>query len=222
MTTRQSAQEIREAIRGIESDIKDREKRIGRKETARNRASFSEDTAKVARLDAEIADETSVLNAARENLVRHKAVLEEVETQARADYAKRAEERRVEVQAFAERMLDLYHEGRMGDRFGKIAPDIQNLTIRPNGASYIEVGMEVERIIAPGKEWERRETNRFYTTVNLREPKLMRSWLSADRGSEVNWPAFGSQDPDITRCFGQVLRVAAVVAEVADESLSEE
>lgn len=219
MTTRQSAQEIREAIRGIESDITDREKRLARRAKALARA---EDPAKVRKIEAEIADETEVLEAARENLVRHKAVLEEVETEARAAYQKRAEERRVEVSNFAERMLSRYHNGEMADRFGKIEPDIQNLTIEERGASYIEVGMVVEQIISPGKEWERRETHRFHTTVNLREPKAMRSWLSDERGSEVNWPAFGSQDPDITRCFGQILRVAASVAEWADTVLPEE
>lgn len=222
MSTRQSAQEIREAIRGIESDITDREKRITRRQRSRDRATENGDHAKAARIAAEIADETNVLEAARTNLVRHRAVLEEIEAEARAAYAKRAEERRVEVSNFAERMLSRYHNGEMADRFGKIEPDIQNLTITPNGSSYIEVGMVIDRIISPGKEWERREAQRFSTTVNLRDPKVMRSWLSDERGSEVNWPAYGSQDPDTTRCFGQILRVAASVAEWADSVLPEE
>lgn len=218
MTTRQSAQEIREAIRGIESDITDREKRLARRAKALARA---EDPAKVRKIEAEIADETEVLDAARENLIRHKAVLEEVETEARAAYQKRAEERRVEVEAFCERMQSRYDNGEMADRFGKIDPDIATLEIVPNGSSYVYVRMVVESIRDAGKEWERRETHRYDITVSLPEPKAMQSWYSHDR-AEVNWPAYGTVDQDIARCFGQMLRVAACVGEWADTLLPSE
>lgn len=220
--SRQSSYEIGKAIEGIEEDIRDREKRITRRQRAHDRALDGGDIEKAKRISAEIADETEVLEAARENLLRHRAAKEERQAEERAAYLEAAEKRATEVEAFCERMLTRYESGEMADRFGKIDPDIQNLTIRPNGASYVYVGMVVESIYAPGKEWERRETNRYEITVNLPEPKAMASaWSQRDR-SEVNWPAYGTVDQDIARCFGQLLRVAANVGEWADTLLPSE
>jgi hypothetical protein len=231
--SRQSSYEIKRAIEGIESDIREREKRIGRRERSLDRAGdaindaiAAEDQAAQAKAEAkakaikvEIAEEQVVLDACRENLVRHKAAYETRVTEERAAYLEAAEARRVEVSNFAERMLSRYHNGEMADRFGKIEPDIQNLTIMERGASYLEVGVVVETIKHPYESYESRETRTYSVTVNLPEPKAMQSeWARRDR-AEINWPAYGTVDQDITRCFGQMLRVAACIGEWADTLL---
>lgn len=223
-TSRQSSREIAEAIRAIESDITDREKRISRRESARTRATNNGDHAKAARIGAEIADEQTVLDAARENLIAHKAVKEEVQAEERAAYEAAREARQVKVEQFASDMLAEYQAGALEDRFGKIDADIQNLTIRANGASYVEVGMVVTRIVGampkhdyPGRE----ETRHYQATVYLPEPKEMAGAFSHRNRSEVNWAAYGSTDLDETACFGQILRIASAIGAWADRMLGE-
>lgn len=218
MSTRQSAEEIRRAIANIEDDITAREKQIARRERSQERATAKGDHHKAREIGLVIADDREVLEACRENLSRHKAALEEQVALDRAAYLEAAEARRIEVEAFCERMQSRYDNGEMADRFGAIDPDIATLRIAPNGASYVYVQMVVEIIHNPGKDWERSETQRFDVTVNLPEPKAMQLFMGRDR-SEVNWPAYGTVDQDTARCFGQMLRVAACVGEWADTLL---